>query len=445
MKLLPALAAGLCAGLVFAEPPPPGDTAPDAPLDFPAAVDLALRRSPRLRQGFIQVEVVRMDERDGRAGYWPAIHLHASYLVDAPVTVDDPATLFLTTGEYNPVGAHFTTRARREITRLAQIAQLQGIADGLRQLGELFLTLDALDRAQAIQADQMEWATRHVAWCTNRLDQPGALLDLQAAEQDMIAVRLEGVRTTIRRRQTLRALAELLGFGADEELPALQTATARAWLRIDADSPNRDDAEDRALDLRILEIQLRLQRLGVKGAYADYLPRPTFNVRTADPLDDNAEDGWYVTAGLSIPLWDGGRRRTQICRQKAVLEQKLIARDHGRDAWKRGWDQAADLRELAAADAALAAQRVRLAQLNLSRIELAQQAGREEWPALKSAQQLLAAARLAALEQELAADRAALALRHLGRELLDRFVAVSNLIGDDAGGQPEEIAAEPEK
>ena len=445
------LAIAACAGLADATPAAraesPAAAEAQTPLDFPAAVELALRRSPLLRQGQIQLEVRRMDEQDGRAGYWPAVHLQADYLINAPGSVTEPASLHLTTGEYNPVGAYFTVQAKREITRLAQLTYLQAIADGLQQAGELFLTLATLDQAKTLQAEQMEWGRRHLAWCANRTNQFGAPLELQTAEQELVALGLEGERLAIRQRQAKRNLAAMLGFEADETPPALQTAAARAQvLEGFANSPgDREQAERNALELQLLDVQLRLQKLGVKGAYAEFIPRPTFLLRTTDPLDESQEDGLFFSAGLSVPLWDAGRRRLNIHRQKAILEQRVLERSSGVEAWRRRWSDACDQRDLAAADAALATQRVRLAELNFQGQELAFDSGRADWPALNIAHRLLAEARAHALEMDLAADRAALALRNLSRDLLDRYVTVDDLLDPAADTWWDGDAMDPDK
>ncbi len=402
------------------------------PLDFPAAVELALRQSPLLRQGMIQVDVRRLDERDGKAGYWPTVRLNADYLVDAPETVSEPFSLHLNTGDYNPVGAYFTSQACREIVRLAELTYLQAIADGLHQAAEMFLALSMLEQAQAIQAEQLDWARRHVAWWTNRMDQFGAPLESKVAEQELVSVQLEAEKTAIRQRQAKRNLAALLGFGADDPLPEVRTAQARSQVLegFAAAAPDREKAENRALELKMLDIQLRLQKLGVKGAYAEYLPRPNFALRSSDPLSETQEQGLYFFAGLSVPIWDAGWRQRNVQRQKAVLEQRVLEKSTGQEAWRRRWIDACDQRELADAEAALADQRVRLAELNFSRQELAVASGREEWPALKIAQQQVAEARLKELDKTLAADSAALALRHLSRDLLDRYVVVSGLLDE---------------
>ncbi len=428
------LALVACAALAAASSPARAASAAAAearePLDFPAAVQLALRHSPLLRQGQIQLEVRRIDEREGRAGFWPAVHLQADYLINAPGSVTEPASLHLTTGEYNPLGAYFTVQAKREITRLAQLTYLQGISDGLRQAAELFLSLATLDQAAALQAEQEEWGRRHVVWCANRTASFGAPMELQAAEQDLVATRLEGERLAIRRRQALRNLAALVGFEVDDPPPRFLTDAARAQVLEDFPAPpdDRARAEDNALELRLLDIHLRLQQLGVKGAYAEFIPRPTFLLRTTDPLDESQEDGLFFSAGLSVPLWDVGRRHLNIHRQKAILEQRVLERSSGTEAWRRRWLDACDQRDLAAADAALAAQRVRLAELNVHRQELAFETGRNDWPALHDAHRLLMEARARALDMDLAADRAALALRHLSRDLLDRYVTVEDLL-----------------
>ena len=416
-------------------------------MDFPAVVDLALRQSPLLRQGRIQLDVRRMDERDGSTGYWPAVHLQADYLINAPGSVDRPASLHLTTGEYNPVGAYFTVQARREITRLAQLTYLQGISDGLQQAADLFLALAALDEAETIQTEQMEWARRHVDWCRGRVDQSGAPLDLQVAEQELAACRFEGERVAIRRRQALRNLAALMGFAVDETPPRFQTAAARAQvLEGYADvSADRDRAERRALELQMLAIQLRLQKLGVKGAYAEYVPRPVFLLRTTDPLNESEEDGLFFSAGLSVPLWDAGRRRINVQRQRAILDQRVLESENGREAWRRRWVDACDQRDLAVAEAALADQRVRLAELNFQRQQLAFDSGRDDWPALKIAHGQLTEARAHALETNLAADRATLSLRQLSRDLLDRYVVVDDLLDEEAKTWWSEDDANPDK
>jgi len=402
----------------------------DAPLDFSAAVALALQQSPLLRKGLIQLEVRHLDARDGRSGYLPSIYLHADYLIDAPETVKEPFSLQLTTGNYDPVGTYFTTQAQRELVHLAELTYLQAIADGLHRAGEIFLTLTALEEAQAIQSNQLDWARRNVAWWTNRMDQFGAPLELQVAEQELIGIQLEGEKIVIRQRQAKRNLSALLGLDADDPLPEVQTATARTQVLggFLASTPDREEAEGRALELRLLGIQLRLQKLGVKGAYAEYLPRPTLGVRSSDPLNDSGLDGLYLFAGVSVPIWEVGRRRRNIRRQKAILEQREMEQESGEDAWRRRWIQACDHRELAEAEAALAAQRVQLAELNFTRQELAISSGRKNWPALKSAQQHRAVVRLQAVEKSLAADRAILTFRHLSRDLLDRYVRVSHLL-----------------
>ena len=431
MTLRPAIALlALAAALPAARAQSPAAAEARVPLDFPAAVHLALRHSPLLRQGQVQLEIRRLDEREGRAGYWPAVHLQADYLINAPGSVTEPASLHLTTGEYNPLGAYFTVQAKREITRLAQLTYLQGIADGLQQAADLFLSLATLDRAAALQAEQAEWCRRQVDWCRTRLERSGVPLDLQSAEQELAMSLLEGERLAIRRRQALRNLAALVGFEVDDPPPRFLTDAARAQVLEGFPAPpdDRARAEDNSLDLRLLDIHLRLQRLGVKGAYAEYIPRPTFLLRTTDPLDESQEDGLFFSAGLSVPLWDAGRRRINIHRQKAILEQRVLERSSGTEAWRRRWLDACDQRDIAAADSALAAQRVRLAELHFQRQESAFGTGLAEWPALQDAHRLLRDARARSLETDLAADRAALALRHLSRDLLDRFVTVEELL-----------------
>jgi len=419
----------------------------EGPLDFSTAVALALRQSPALRNGLIQLEVRHLDKRDARARYLPSIYVHADYLIDAPDTVTEPFSLQVTTGNYDPLGAYFTTQAQQELVRLAELTYLQAIADGLRQAGEIFLTLAALEEAQTIQSEQMEWAGRNVAWWTNRMDQFGAPLEVQVAEQERIGIRLEGEKLVIRQRQAKRDLAALLGLDADAPLPEVQAATAREQVLggVSDSTPDRERAESRALDLRLLEIRFRLQKLGVKGAYAEYLPHPTFGVRSSDPLSNTGLDGLYLFAGVSVPIWEVGRRRRNIRRQKAILEQREMEQESGEETWRRRWIQACDHRELAEAEAEQAAQRVRLAELNLTRQELAVSSGREEWPALKKAQYHLATVRLQAVEKSLALDRANLAFRHLGRDLLDRYVRVDGLLDRPLAAWSDIGVSHPEK
>ena len=454
MNASSSMAASLCCAILACGGLLPASAGPtqavvqaDGQFDFPAAVERALRQSPLLKQGTIQLEVRRLDERDGKASYWPTVHLGAVYMIDAPESVSDPYSLRFSTGDYNPVGAYFTTQARREIVRLAELTYLQAIADGLRQAGELFLTLAALEEAKAIQAEQLDWAGRYVAWWSNRLDRPGAPLELQAAEHERAAIRLEGDKLSIRRRQAQRNLSRLLGFDADDPLPEIQTAIAREQvLEGYAEGvPDRERAEDRALELRMLEIHWRLQKLGVKGAYAEYLPRPTFTLRSTDPLDETQEQGLYFSAGISVPIWDAGWRRRNVLRQKALLEQREMEQADGLENWRRQWAEACDQRKLADAEAALAAERLHVAELNFTRQKIAVDAGREEWPALRIAQQGVAEARLQAAEKALAADLAALAMRHFSREFLDRYVAATGLLDEGAKDELGADSGSPEK
>lgn len=102
----------------------------------------------------------------------------------------------------------------------------------------------------------------------------------------------------------------------------------------DRNQPEVEDLAERNPFLQELIAQKEAARFGLKSAKADFFPQVYANTsygKTASAWPPDSE-AWSVGASLSLPIFDGGRRRAVVSQSRAKLNQTQADERSGRDS-----------------------------------------------------------------------------------------------------------------
>ncbi|MDT8447326.1 MAG: efflux transporter outer membrane subunit [bacterium] len=149
---------------------------------------------------------------------------------------------------------------------------------------------------------------------------------LQAREQ-LTSTELRQVQLRVQQLSAQQSLRQLVGdypSAADLaaqldlglQLPPLQPGLPSGLLK-------------RRPDLRQALLQLKAQDHRIAAAVADRFPRLSLTASTGyqstelSSLSEPNNAFWNLVANLSVPIFDGGRRRAEVRRQEALLEEQL--------------------------------------------------------------------------------------------------------------------------
>lgn len=296
----------------------------EGPLTFRGGVAQALESSPYFAAGDIEVSIRRLDEADARSEYLPRFSLRTRYYVDPPAESDERLYLSFAVDPYNPVEAHLSLQAQKLLTRLAVLAHLQTIADGLHRVGSGWLDVEALGRLEGLESELLSLAEAGVAAVSNRVaagTRPEP--EWRAAEREAEIRRLQLEHTRRTRAEVLEGLAALIGWPENRAF-SVEAASAAAQVLGDPPDPGPawETVRDRSIESEVRELQRQLQELRILAARAAYIPDLWLGVSTPDPLSGADDGDFYLSVGVDIPIWDGWRRARDIARQKARLLQQ---------------------------------------------------------------------------------------------------------------------------
>jgi multidrug efflux system outer membrane protein len=208
-----------------------------------------------------------------------------------------------------------------EATYLAVLFSLQA------EVAQIYFAIRTLDREIALVRDGMSMRERVRELIKLRV-QGGLVteLDLTRAESELAAVRAELLAIQRRRVELEQALAILLGmYPEDFALPALV-----AEVRVPIIPPGLpSDLIERRPDIAEAERTLAARNAEIGVARAAFFPsiRLTgavgFESVELSKLLDRDSLIWSIGPSVTIPLFDGGRRRADADRAKATYDEQL--------------------------------------------------------------------------------------------------------------------------
>lgn len=396
-------------------------------IDFDAAARLALRQSPHFTKSALEIEVRRLDEKDSKADFLPAVNLRTRYYANQPsrAGLSDPNryVLDINTEDYNPLLAYFGLKVRKIITQIAVLSHLKVISAGLRHLGQGFLEMEALKNLAVSQAGMVDLASRHPAYAQRRLDLGEASpLEVQIALQEVEVAQAEGERLGSAREKMRDGLKGYLGV-KPEERPTFDPGRARTQVLgpFNARDATLEKFRAQSFDLKIQALKKELQSWRVVLAKVKLLPSLTMGVQTPDPLYLTGVRGHFFSVGLSWPVFEGFKGWRDINRQQTVLKQAASELETTETDLGNQWREAQDRLKSAALALKLARSQAELARLKERQGEIRHQAGEPLTVWLPEQRARMEAERQVVLKT-LEHDLAALELRHLAGDLLRQYV-----------------------
>jgi outer membrane protein, multidrug efflux system len=150
-------------------------------------------------------------------------------------------------------------------------------------------------------------------------------VDVYQQRQQLMAVRSQIPLVEARANALERALAVLVG-----KMPGGQQLSERNTLPVLGPMPSTgvpSELLENRPDLQAARLRLASQDRRVAAAVADRFPSLRLSANTgyqADSVEDLLDRWvWSIAGSLVLPILDGGRRKAEVARQKAVLDERL--------------------------------------------------------------------------------------------------------------------------
>jgi len=315
------------------------------PLTFDESAKIAIRQSPALIKSSVQIDISRMDETDSRYGMVPPLTFRTYYYVNRPEnTGSRPYSLNFSMDPYNPFGTYYTLQAQKLATQMAILSHLQVISKGLEKLGRYYLELDFIKKTVAYQKSLINLDREGLTFAENRVSiGTGTSLEVRSAQLAMQLSQNQLEQLQVTEKRQLAVLKHFLGLPTSAEFnPDLRDCRHQVLGNFNPATTTMEQAKENSYEIKMLDIQKKLQGYKILLAKVKVLPNILFNTQTPDPLNASTGNGLYVGLGLEIPVWDGFKRIRDVSRQKAVLKQLDAHKEEKENSLENMWNAGMD-------------------------------------------------------------------------------------------------------
>jgi outer membrane protein TolC len=398
------------------------------PKDFDDCVRLALRQSPFFTKSTLEIEVRRLDEADSKADLFPSIFVVSRYYPSQPnnPSVTDPQNYYVafTTGDYNPLVAYLSLKAKKLITQIARLAHLKVISTGIEQLGRLFLELSAANRLAELQKTVLEVAQENLRSAQER-QRLGQLVpkEVEIISQEVAVAKAQQEALRAYQARIQEGLRKFLDLKPDQPLHLDLTQVRHQVLGdFDPAKASLEEAQKRDFEVRIKQLTQELQTWNITLAKMKFMPSFSLVVQTPDPVSSTINRGTFFSLGLNFPIFEGFKRVRNINRQKIVLKQFVSEEAMKAAELMQEWQKAEGDLNTAASELLVAQAKAKLTQLKERQAETFYRTGEMDFSAFMQARRERLEAELEVIRITRDYDLAALELRKLSGELVDRYV-----------------------
>ncbi len=186
----------------------------------------------------------------------------------------------------------------------------------LRNLSEIALVRSQEAQVQYAQASYNQSLAQNRAGTKSRVDTQRSLVQLQTEQQ-----RLSSDRADLAKEQL--TLVRMLGLPLRTPISFTEALSFRAQTVAPLDDAIRQ-AEAQRPDLQASAAQLRAAEQALHASRAEHLPSATVSgYYGIEGVNPNAGNGIFSVAGnVNIPIFDGGRTRSDIEQATAVVDQR---------------------------------------------------------------------------------------------------------------------------
>jgi len=425
----PAQATGQIPAEAAGQPGASTDTAVlQSPVDFDDLVRLALRRSPFFNKSHLEIKVRRMDEADSKSDLLPSIFFISRYYPSQPSnpSVTDPQTYYVafTTGDYNPVMAYLSLKARKVVTEIARQAHLKVMSKGIETLGKSFLELHGMNRLVELQSTYVELARENLRSARERQKLGQVVpMEVEIISQEEAVARAHRAALLATKERIEEGLRKFLDLEPGQPL-RLDLTNARRQVLGDFEpaEASLEEAQKRDFDVRIKQLSQELQTWNVALAKMKFMPSFTVVLQTPDPVSSNINRGTFFSLGLNFPIFEGFKRVRNIKRQKMVLQQFESEESVKAHELLQDWRDVEDDLRTAATEMQLAQAQADLARLKMKQAETYYRTGELDFAAFMQARREYVEGQIKVARKSMEYDLAAVELRSLTRDLVYRFV-----------------------
>lgn len=395
------------------------------PMTFDDAVKIAISQSPVFTKSSVQIDIMRMDETDRRYGMVPPLTFRTYYYLNRPEnTGSRPYSLSFSMDPYNPFGTYYSLQAQKVATQMAILSHLQVISKGLERLGAFYLGQESLKKRVAYQKAMVDLNREILTYAENRSSiGTGTSLDVKVAQQELQLAQGELEQFGLAEKRNVTDIKRFLGLPPSAEFnPDLHNCRRQVLGDFNPTTATAEQAKNRNYEMKILDLQKKLQGFKVLMAKAKIMPNILFNTQTPDPLNATTGNGLYVGVGLEIPVWDGFQRIRDVSRQRAVLKQVDASKEEKTGSLENLWSARADSLQAKSGILKIAQSKEELVRLKAHQNEVRYQSGEVTLPvSLESRKQVLEAQK-ETLTASLDYDLAVLTLRELSGDLGNTYV-----------------------
>ncbi len=312
-------------------------------LTLPEAINQALAHNPGQATQRLEVQKAEQEQNAARGALWPSLDLGASVnRYGYPTSVIPIREL----GKFPPLDdtiydygvalklplyaggklqqAEVLADLGSEISREQERLGAQALIYNTSSVYLKILHLSRLDDAYSTRIASLESQEKHIALRVKvgkapRLDQLKINVLLAKARHDRLQI-------ANRREETYTLLDNFMGRTRDANKPALITyapASVSPWILADL----RQEARAQRPELKITERRVETGEAQIKMARGERLPNLSLigGYKERSGADTASFDDWNVGVQLSLPLIDGGVRRSR-------QEQAVLAREQARNA-----------------------------------------------------------------------------------------------------------------
>lgn len=404
----------------------------DAPLSLDECIEMTLVRSPYMKIHDLKVEIKGLDAKDAWYQMFPKINLQLMSNVPIAANENSNGSSFratLTTGHYDPVTANISHEAQLQLTQLAKYAKLETATELIQNTTAVYLRGVFFSLRMAYFDKLIKLAKDNLAYVKKSYpNSPAVPLDVRLAEHQINKLKLQKAQSAANRANELIRLKRMLGFPAEQKLELETSDVERSLFRsFDSRQLTFDEIRSRSIKEKMARISLKLAENNILAAWAKYVPKFSFSMRTPDPVNNenkNKDDNYYFTLTMTAPLWHWGE--LQRGREKARLrkQQTLITTQADWLEFEDEWYTARSSVQLLQDTSGLTQSEAEIRAMNVRKTEIMFNAGQIHYNNYIQAETSLIQSKIEAANAQEAYLLAKLNAYAISGELLRRFVTI---------------------
>jgi len=313
------------------KPSPPSVHAEEDALSLKKCIEIVLVQSPFMKLHDLKIEIKGLDADDAWYQMFPKINLALNSNLPI-IEGDNPSsssfTASLNTGAYDPITAKISHTAQLKLTELAKYAKLETAAELIKNTAAAYLREKAHAERMAHLDELLILARDNLAFVSKSYPEaPTVPLDVRLAEHNINLLEAEKARLRNTRTNELMRLKRLIGIPAEQKIQLQATEVEENLFR--TFEPSRlsfEQVRRNSIKEKMARLSAELAENNIIAAWAKYIPKFSFSVRTPDPVnnDGSKDDSYYLTIGVTAPLWHWGELSRGRDRARFQKKQTLI-------------------------------------------------------------------------------------------------------------------------